>query len=369
MYRLIINTLTTLLIFTFFQGCISDPVIENEANNETDSKFALILCEGLYGYNNASLSYFSLMTGKVQSDIFSKINGYNLGDVGNSAVLIDSSIYIIVSTSRVLYEISIKNLKVKRLLNFNPKSYPRQMVVNSTHLYITDAYLNCIYKINRNDLMIVDSILVGAQPEGLCILDNALFVVNSGWGDVNANHPDASSVYKIDLNQFKVVSRIKTYPNPVEIIADNKSKKLFVTYYNLPSKKDSSGGIIEYDFNLRYYKHIKGNFLKTKILNEQFLISLIDNNPASGKSNFPGLALIDLDKKVPFLILKNENKKEFWYNFYYDDTTQQIWICNAIDFQSNGKVLIYNTNTNFSKIDLIKTFSTGLNPNQILLWK
>lgn len=351
------------------QSCISDPIDDIEINKELDSKYALILCEGLFGYNNASLTYFSLNTGKVQSDIFSNVNGYNLGDIANAANIIDSSLYLLVSTSRVLYEISTKNMKVKRKLHFNPNSYPRQMAFNYSYLYITDAYLNLVYKVDRNKLTIVDSIEVGAQPEGICILDNNLYVVNSGWGDINPNHPNAQTIDKIDLNTFINKSRIKTFANPVEIISDTINKKLYVTYYNLPSRKDSIGGIVQYDTDLNFKKHIKGNFLKTKLFNEHYLITLIDNNPANGKNNFPGLALIDLSQNLPVYILKNKNKKEFWYNFYYDQSAQQIWICNAMDFQSNGKVLIYNTNTDLSKVDFIKSFYTGLNPNQILLWK
>lgn len=362
--------LTYILWLSFvFISCVQDPEPPVEQLPLFEKPFALIINEGLFGYNNASITYFSIASGKVVDDIFSKNNGYNLGDVANNSIMVDSNLYVVVSTSRVLYEISLHNLKVKRILKFNLNSYPRQITYKSDYLYVSDAYQNCIYKIHLKLFKITDSLLVGAQPEGLCVVNDNLFVVNSGWGDINANHPEASTLYKIDIPTFKTVAKTKTFLNPVEIIADSVNKQLIVTCYNLPSFKDSTGTIALYDINLNLRKFIQGNFSKTKIIANQNLLSLMDNNPAEGKNSEPNLVLIDLPNGKVQNIIKNNNAKEFWYNFYYDQETQQIWICNAMDFQSKGIVKIYNTNPHFSKVEQIKFFDVGLNPNQIILVK
>lgn len=370
MYR-IKNIFFGITILLFLLSCVQDPieVIDTEAI-KIEKNSALIICEGLYGYNNAGLTYFSLSSGKSQTDVFQKINGYKLGDVANYAMILDSHLYVIVSTSRILYEISLKTLQVNRAISFNINSYPRQMTFDDENLYITDAYANLVYKINRKNLKIVDSVKVGAQPEGVCILDKTLYVVNSGWGDINADHPEASTIYTISLNTFKVISRTKTYLNPVEIIADTIHKNLYVTYYNLPSKKDSTGGIVEYNENMTEIRHFKGNFLRTKLMLENpILFSLIDNNPTEGKNINPGLVMIDLDRSSITNLIYNTNNKEFWYNFQIDEQNRQIWISNAIDFQSIGRVEVYNTNKDYSRTQLIYSFHTGINPNQILLLK
>lgn len=365
MYKLI----KYLILGVFLASCVQDPydITVNDFNIDRNS--AIIICEGLYGFNNSSITLFSLSSGKVNGNIFKQVNGFDLGDIANSSILVDSCLYIIVSTSRVLYKISQNNLKILNILTFPEGTYPRQIIANDSSIFVTEAYSNKFYVINRNQFKIIDSIVVGAQPEGLCILNGFLYIVNSGWGDINAKHPEASTIYKINLNNLNIIHKVKTYSNPVEIIADTNNNLIYVTYYNLPSQKDSVGGIIVYDENLIQKKHIRGNFLKTKILNKAQLLSLIDNNPSIDKNQNPGLALINLENNSINTILKNSKKMEFWYNFYHDSNNNQVWICNAMDFQSNGKIEIYNTNTSFTKFDLIKNFYTGLNPNQILLWK
>ncbi len=358
-----------ILIGVFISSCVQDPVKNLDDDVRIDNNSAVIICEGLYGYNNASVTTFSTSTGKVNPQIFQQVNGFDLGDIANSSIILDSSLYVIVSTSRVLYKISLKNFKVQQVLLFPTNAYPRQIISNDGYFYVSEAYTNKIYKIKQSDLKIADFIIVGAQPEGMCVLDNYLYVVNSGWGDINTSHSDANTIYKINLSDLQIVKKVKTFPNPVEIIADSISKKIYVTYYHLPSQKDSVGGILEYDDNLLINKEFKGNFLKTKIINNKKLLSLIDNNPSRGKNYNPGLAVIDLLDNSTKTILKNNIKMEFWYNFLFDPDNQQIWICNAMDFQSNGKIEIYNTNYTLTKIELIKSFYTGLNPNQILLWK
>ncbi len=365
MYKLIL----TLLLGILLTSCIQDPLANVDNNDLIDKNSAIIVCEGLFGYNNANISVFSLASGKVNNDIFKQVNGYDLGDIANSGIIIDTCLFVIVSTSRVLYKISLNNFKVLKILTFPSSTYPRQLIAKDSYLYVSEAYTNKLYKINHLELKMTDSLIVGAQPEGLCILNNFLYVANSGWGEINSSHPEASTIYKIDITNFKIISKVKTYPNPVEIIADSINNKLILTYYNLPSQKDSVGGIIEYDNNLLIKKQFRGNFLKTKILNQKQLLSLIDNNPSNGKHSKPGLALIDLDDDKITTIMNNTKKTEFWYNFVFDPINQQIWICNAMDFQSNGKIEIYNTNLTYSKMELTKIFYTGLNPNQILLWK
>jgi len=365
MHRLIIIVSLLLIIVS----CIKDPSLLNDDIQVLEKPYALVINEGLYGYNNASITYFSITSGTVYNNIFSKINGYSLGDVANSSIVIDSNLFVVVSTSRVLYEISLNTLKVNRILKFHQNSYPRQITYKSNYIYITDAYQNYLYKIDISSFSIIDSILVGAQPEGLCIIDNYVFVVNSGWGDINANHPEASTLYKIDLKTFKVNSKIKTFLNPVEIIADTLNKQLFVACYNLPSNKDSSGTLAVYDMNLNLKKFIQGNFSRVKLLKDNRIICLYDTSPAEGKNSRPGLAIVEFETNQTRKLLNNHNSKEFWYNFLYDQENQQIWICNALDFQTFGKVQIYNTNPNLTNAVFVKSFDTGLNPNQIILVK
>lgn len=362
------HRIAIIAFFLFLFSCVQDPLQLQENNIDLGQPpFALIVNEGLFGYNNATLTLFSIPTGKLNNNIFYEKNGFELGDIANDAITIDTTIFVLVSTSRILYEISTKSFKVTRLLKFPEGSYPRQIINYNQILLVSDAYLNSVYIIDKNEFKIKQSINVGAQPEGLAILDNKLYVVNSGWGDLNAENPEASTIYEIDLNNYEIINKIKTFSNPVEIFADTLNKKIYLTYYNYPSKIDSIGGIVEYDKNLQILRHWKGNFLKTKKFESlPYLISILDNNPANGKNNRPGLALIDLITNSVSTILENKIKGEFWYNFEIEESTNRLWICNARDFQSRGKIHIYDFSYNFQKISLVKELTVGINPNKII---
>ena len=62
-----------------------------------------ITCEGNFGSDNASLSFYRTDAEEVENEVFSRANGMLLGDVAQSMVLHRGRGYVVVNNSGVVY--------------------------------------------------------------------------------------------------------------------------------------------------------------------------------------------------------------------------------------------------------------------------
>lgn len=357
-----------LLLSLFFLSCVPDPTIPDISDEfQIKPTSVLILCEGLLGYNNASITIANIDDSKFSNSIFEEINSHPLGDIANDIIQHKDYYLIITSSSKTLYKIDKKTLKVSKSLIFKGNALPRKMAIQNNTIYITDAYQNCIHKVSEDSLNYLGSIKVGAQPEGIVILDKMIFVANSGWGDINKNHPQANYLYKIDIKSENLISSIKTDKNPVELICDSANSYIYLTYYNLPSLQDSTGGIVKYDNKLIELSRVSGNFIRTKLSDKSdVLYAINDNTPGKNNQQSPGIVEIDFNNKSIKTLVTNKQKQEFWYNFEIAPTTGMLWICNAKNFQNLGEIIIYDNWKTNQYPEKIFNFLTGVNPNKII---
>ena len=93
-----------------------------------------------------------------------------------------------------------------------------------------------VYKVDTVDFKKKDSVVVGYQPEELCIVDNKLYVANSG-GYRAPNYDQTLS--EIDLTTFKEIRKIKVGLNPHHCQVDHYGQ-IWVTsrgnYNDVPSR-------------------------------------------------------------------------------------------------------------------------------------
>lgn len=356
-----------LLTLLSISSCIKTPTNPIQDQTLPQGEFSLILCEGLNGYNNAEINVFESETGELHENIFEKINEFPLGDIANDIQISENYLFIVVSASKVVYKIDLKSWKVTNQLHFEGNHFPRKLILDDGLGYLTDAYSSQLYKIEINSMKIIDSVKVGPQPEGLASNLKNIYVVNSGWGDINKNAEGASTISVIDKNTFSVMKSIKTGSNPVEIQIDDKNNFLYVVYYNLPSLKDSLGGIIKYDLlDINILQEWRGNFSEMKLsYSGDTIYTLNGGFQQKQKNEQSSIQLIDLAQGNTKTLLKNDNSFEKWYNFAIDYKRNYIWIANAKNFQTKGEIKIFELVNSTPKI--IKSLTTGINPNKIIL--
>ena len=219
-----------------------------------------VLCEGNMGSNKCTLDYLDLSSqdGTIHylRNIYAERNPNEvkeLGDVGNDAQIYGSRLWLVVNCSN-----KVEVLRASDAVKIGKVDVPncRNVAFHKGYAYVTsyvgpvnvsqDAPLGQVYKIDTLTLKTVATITVGYQPEEMAVIDDKLYVANSG----GYRAPDYDrTVNVINLNTFTEERKIDVAVNLHRCRADRYGQ-LWVTsrgdYYEEPShlcwlQKDDSG--------------------------------------------------------------------------------------------------------------------------------
>ena len=204
-----------------------------------------LLNEGNMGSNKATLDYFDYQSGVYTKNIFAERNPgvvKELGDVGNDLQIYGNKLYAVINcshfvevmdaqTAKHITQISIPNCRYitfkERFAYVSSYAGPVELDPNSRLGYVA--------KIDTLTLKVVDSCVVGYQPEQMIIVGSKMYVANSG-GYRAPNYDTRVSV--IDLNSFKVIKNIEVGIN-LHRLAKDRWGNIYVSsrgdYYNTPS--------------------------------------------------------------------------------------------------------------------------------------
>ena len=215
------------LILAVVCSCREDFYIISSQNQDTgvaptrgDIVGMYVLNEGNMGSNKASIDFLDLDENKptvhYHRNIYSERNPNvvkELGDVGNDIKIYGSKLWIVVNVSNKV-EVATAD-SCKRITQINIPNC-RYLAFKDGFAYVSsyvgpvkldkDAPLGMVYKVDTVDFKKKDSVVVGYQPEELCIVDNKLYVANSG-GYRMPNYDNTLS--EIDLTTFKEIRKIK----------------------------------------------------------------------------------------------------------------------------------------------------------------
>ncbi len=215
------------LILAAVSSCREDFYIIPSQNQDTgvaptrgDIVGMYVLNEGNMGSNKASIDFLDLDENKptvhYHRNIYSERNPNvvkELGDVGNDIKIYGSKLWIVVNVSNKVEVATVDSCK--RITQINIPNC-RYLAFKDGFAYVSsyvgpvkldqDVPLGMVYKVDTVDFKKKDSVVVGYQPEGLCIVDNKLYVANSG-GYRAPNYDNTLS--EIELTTFKEIRKIK----------------------------------------------------------------------------------------------------------------------------------------------------------------
>lgn len=202
--------------------------------------------EGNMGSNKCSLDYFDYFTGLYARNFYAERNPTvvkELGDVGNDIGIYGSKLYVVVNCSHKvevmdsrtgirLGQIDIPNCRYIRF--HRGKAYVSSYV--GPVLIDPDAPKGAVYQVDTLSLAVTAKVSVGYQPEEMEIVDDYMYVANSG-GYRAPNYDNTVSV--IQMVDFKQVQQIPVGINLHRLKKDS-YKKLWVTsrgdYMTRPSR-------------------------------------------------------------------------------------------------------------------------------------
>lgn len=223
----------------------TDTNVTQGASTENIKGFFL-LNEGNMGNNKATLDYFDYETGIYTKNIYAERNPgvvKELGDVGNDLQIYGNKLYAVINCSHF-----VEVMDVETARHITQISIPncRYVVFDKGYAYVSsyagpvqidpNARLGFVAKVDTLSMSVVDTCIVGYQPEEMVIIGSKLYVANSGGYRV-PNYDNTVSV--IDLETFKETKKIEVAINLHRLEIDRYGY-IYVSsrgdYYNTPSK-------------------------------------------------------------------------------------------------------------------------------------
>ena len=226
--RQILISIFCTLYSVFFVACRTDeviyPTIPTDVTDEVQQGGLYVLCEGNMGSNKARLDYMNLETGTYYANWYGAQNPKQvkeLGDVGNDIAVYGNKLYAVINCS---HKVEIMDLQAHRIGQVDIPNC-RYLAFYGDKAYVS-AYvgsladpdlLGSVVEIDTASLQITREVKVGHQPDELCVIDDKLYVVNSGGYLTNRYD---STVSVIDLNSFTEIQKIPVGLNPTRIRKD-----------------------------------------------------------------------------------------------------------------------------------------------------
>lgn len=238
----------------FLAGCRHDElvvpteydIINDVPNPDTSIRGFYLVNEGNMGSNKCTLDYFDYFTGLYARNFYAERNPNvikELGDVGNDIGIYGSKLYVVVNCSHKvevldsrtgtrLGQVDIPNCRYVRF--YRGKAYVSSYV--GPVLIDPDAPKGAVYEVDTTSLKVTRKVSVGYQPEEMEIVDDYMYVANSGGYRV-PNYDNTVSV--IQMVDFKQVQQIPVGIN-LHRLKKDRYNKLWVTsrgdYQSRPSR-------------------------------------------------------------------------------------------------------------------------------------
>lgn len=238
----------------FLAGCRHDElvvpteydIINDVPAPDTSIRGFYLVNEGNMGSNKCTLDYFDYFTGLYARNFYAERNPNvikELGDVGNDIGIYGSKLYVVVNCSHKmevldsrtgvrLGQVDIPNCRYVRF--YRGKAYVSSYV--GPVLIDPDAPKGAVYEVDTTSLKVTRKVSVGYQPEEMEIVDDYMYVANSGGYRV-PNYDNTVSV--IQMVDFKQVQQIPVGIN-LHRLKKDRYNKLWVTsrgdYQSRPSR-------------------------------------------------------------------------------------------------------------------------------------
>ncbi|MBP6609795.1 MAG: YncE family protein [Paludibacter sp.] len=319
----------------------------------------LVLDQGKFLGNNAGLTYYDLATQLPTTDVFLNKNNRGIGDTGQDMIQYGSKIYVAVYSSSLIEVIDSKSLvSIKTIPMRNEKdaaSSPRALASAKGKVYVT-LFDGNVAQLDTATLTVEKRIKVGPNPEGCAIVNNKLYVANSGGMQTVKD----STISVIDLTTFTELKKIKVNLNPGPVVADKYGDIYVISKGN--------------------YDDIAGKFQRVQTSNDkvtdiampaQYIDIVGDKAYVLSFEYAPDYSVINkvvgtYDIKNETIVSSNILKTEITktpYCISVDPTTNYIYV-GETDYKNKGKVNCFDASGN-----LKYSFSTGVNPAKVLFLK
>lgn len=342
------------MTFFFFAGCEDDVI--GDPPPPSVSKGIIVVNEGVFGQNNAGITYHNFENGTTTQNIYASANsGSVLGDNANSIFTFNGKGYIAVDNSNKIEIVDLLNFKSLGFINLGAGGSPREIIIlDSTTGYVTSLYSNSVIKFNPSTKSVIKNISVGNYPEGIVYSNGKLFVANSGFGNSN-------TISVIDVASDAVVKTLQVAANPRIMFKDN-AGNVYAVCSGLYTDSTGRGGIFKISSSTAT---VTDSIIVYKNPGEAALVDnntiIVVNNNGAFKVNLASRIVAD----TAFVSsIKINPTFGVIYSIAYDELRGKLYFGNPKDFQQNGELVEFDLNGKE-----LNRIPTGINPGTIHILK
>ena len=244
------GTLHLLLLLLAFGigGCIPDPVVPDQEAIDTPPSGVIVVNQGVWRGDNASLTLYDVEGDTSYTDWFSRQNeGLRIGDTGNDILIRDNRAYVAVSQSGAIEVLALPDGASLGRIRLPSGTFPQQLLLlNDSVGWVSSLDDDAVYQFNTSSLEVMKRIPVGPAPEGIAYAAHHLFVANSGLGALRADEPGAGTIRVIDPLSGEVIGNIAVGGNLRDLFYSPLTGNLYC--FVGASLPDTSGsGLVEID--------------------------------------------------------------------------------------------------------------------------
>lgn len=225
-------TILLLSIIISFTACRKDDTIiipekvDVAIPEFTDISGFYLLNEGNMGTNKSTLDYYDYSQGTYTRNIYGYANPSvpkELGDVGNDMAIYGSRLYAVINCSNkieVMHSSNAQRIGMIEIPNCRYIKFHKGYAYVTSYagpVQIGNRQIGYVAKIDTATLEVVAKCNVGYQPDGIEIVNNKIYVANSG-GYLKPNYENTISI--IDINSFTELKRVPIAINLHRLVAD-----------------------------------------------------------------------------------------------------------------------------------------------------
>jgi YVTN family beta-propeller protein len=301
----------------------------------------LVLNEGNYTFGNASVTLYNPDSSTARQDLFTGINGRPLGDVAFSITVYNGKAYIVVNNSSRIEVVSLPDFTSVGAIN-NIGSPRMILPLGGGKAYVSDIYADVIHIIDLDNYTITGTIPLSGWTDDMVEAEGKVFIANY----------DSNRIEVIDPATDSKINSIPVTRAPVNLVKDAGGKLWVLSDGGLtgpviPALARINPSTMQVEQTIAFPNALT-NPSDLTISRDGMQLYYLNNDVYRMSIN---------DTQLPASAYINSSGR-IYYAIGISPQDEDIYLSDAIDYNQQGKVYVYDIGTTTP----IDTFAAGVIP-------